>query len=346
MEKLIDLKSFILTSKDNLLKAMERLNKDGPKFQIIVNDSKLIGTITDGDIRRAIMKGFTPDSLVIECMNKKPARGVINSPETHSKLFNSVPSLIKFLPIVDSNNILKYVLIEEYKSIHKSVLIMAGGFGKRLGNLTKNKPKPLLKIGKEIILESLLKKLEKANFKNIYISTFYLHEKFENFIKERANNYDINIKLLREDKPLGTAGSISLVPDTDKELLMVINADVVSDLDFEAIALLHAEKSNDITLAVAKYSYSLPFGLVTFDKNLKFKKIREKPVLDHHVLSGIYFLNKKVCNYVEQDYLDMTSLIEKAHLLNCKVEIYPIYESWKDIGYIRDFNQEKNEIQL
>jgi dTDP-glucose pyrophosphorylase len=346
VKKISELKNLILSPKDNLLKAMQRLDKDGPKFQIIVNNSKLIGTITDGDIRRAIIKGATPESLVVEIMNKKPARGMVKLPKMHSKLFQSVTSLIKFLPIVDNNNILKYVLIEEYKNIHKSVLIMAGGFGKRLGNLTKNRPKPLLKIGNEIILETLIKKLEKASFKNIYISTFYLHEQIEKFIKDRPNNFDINIKLLQENKPLGTAGSISLVPEDDRELLMIINADVVSDLDFEAIAILHSEKLNDITLAVAKYTQSIPFGVVNFDKNLNFKKIREKPLIDYHILSGIYFLSKKVCNYVDEKYLDMPSLIEKAHLLNCKVEIYPIYESWKDIGCTQDLGQVQSQFKV
>ena len=105
-----------------------------------------------------------------------------------------------------------------------------------------------------------------------------------------------------------------------------------------------SEKLNDITLAVAKYSQNIPFGIVDFDKKLNFKSLREKPIIDHYILSGIYFLNKKVCNFVNAEYLDMTSLIEKAHLLNCKVGIYPIYESWKDIGNIEDFKQAENSL--
>ena len=344
MQKIEEIKNLILSPKDNILKAMQRLNRDGPKFQIIVNEkNKLLGTITDGDIRRSIMQGATPASLVVKCMNKNPAKGNIKLSKSHGKLLESVPSLIKFLPIVDSNNILKYVLLSEYVNTDKSVLIMAGGFGKRLGSITKKTPKPLLKIGNEIILEGLLKKLEKANFNNIYISTFYLHKKIEKFLKNRIYK-NSNITLLLEDKPLGTAGSISLVPQEDRGLLMVINADVVSDLDFEAISLLHCEKLNDITLAVAKYSQNIPFGIVDFDKKLNFKSLREKPIIDHYILSGIYFLNKKVCNFVNAEYLDMTSLIEKAHLLNCKVGIYPIYESWKDIGNIEDFKQAENSL--
>jgi dTDP-glucose pyrophosphorylase len=338
LQKLKPLKNLILLPEEKIIKAMHRLNKLDFKFQLIVsNEGKFLGTVTDGDIRRAIMKGFTSDSPITDCMNKSPSIGRVSSPSKYYKLFDAIPALLKFLPVVDNSNILKFILVKEYIISNKTVLIMAGGFGKRLGNKTKNIPKPLLKIGNEPMLETLLKKLEESNFQKIYISTFYLHEKIEKFIKKRLSKS--NIKIIREDKPLGTAGCISLVPKEDRELLMVINADVISDIDFESISLFHSEKVNDITVTVAKYSHQIQFGIVNIDKNLNFKSLKEKPILEHFILSGIYCLNNKICNLVKNEYLDMTSLIEKAHMLGSKVGIFPIYEYWQDVGNKADFEK-------
>ena len=342
LEKIIELKGLTLLSEDKLIKAIIRLNKDAPMFQLIVSsDGKLLGTLTDGDIRRAFMEGKTTTSKLIDCMKLNPIKGKLGLQKDYKRLFNSVPSLIKFLPVVNNNNILKFVFIENYIKDNKSALIMAGGFGKRLGARTKNIPKPLLKIGDETILESLLQKLEAANFKNIYISTFYLHKKIEKFIANRQSKS--SIRILIEEKLLGTAGCIDLIDDEDKELLMVINADVVSDIDFKSISIFHNEKLNDITIAVSKYMHKVPFGVINLDKKLNFKSLIEKPTFDYYILSGIYFLSRKVCDLVKDEHIDMTSLIERAKLLNHKVGIFPIYEYWKDIGSEDDFNQVVNK---
>ena len=289
MQKISIIKTLILLPEAKIINAIQRLNEVDFRFQLIVdNEGKLIGTVTDGDIRRSIMKGHTVDSPITDCMNKSPSIGHVNAPNKHYKLFNKIPSLTKFLPVIDEIGILKFVLVKEYILGNKTALIMAGGFGKRLGHKTKNTPKPLLKIGNEPMLETLIKKLEESNFKKIYISTFYLYKKIQKHIENRNSKSDI--ELIIEDRPLGTAGCISLVPEEDRDLLMVINADVISDIDFESIALFHSEKLNDITITVAKYSQQLEFGIVDFDKNLQFKKVREKPILDHFILSGIYCL--------------------------------------------------------
>ena len=344
LKKITELKGLTLLPKDKLIIAMRRLNKDSTMFQLIVsNDGKLLGTLTDGDIRRSIIEGKTAESTVMECMKKNPSKGKLSSPNDYKRLFNSVSSLIKFLPVVNHNNILKFILIEEYIKNYKSALIMAGGFGKRLGKKTKYIPKPLLKIGDKTVLENLLQKLEKENFNKIYISTFYLYQKIVGFVKNRKSKSII--KILIEDKPLGTAGCISLLDDEDKELVMVINADIVSDIDFNSISIFHNEKLNDITIPVSKYSHQIPFGVINFDKELNYKNLKEKPILDYFVMSGIYFLSRKVCDLVKNEAIDMPDLIERGHLLNFKIGIFPIYEYWKDIGSIEDLNKVRAKIK-
>jgi len=338
-------KYLILDSKDSILLAMKKLNEGEFRFQLVVSDDKkLLGTISDGDIRRAILEGINLEESVLKCMNDKPKVSYQNKKFEHKLVLGSIPSIVKFLPILDENKYLKYVLIDEEKIINKTALIMAGGYGKRLGDKTKNIPKPLLKIGKKPILEILLNKLEKANYNKIYISTYYLYQQIEKFITNRDSQS--NISLLIEDNPMGTAGSINLIPKDEYEMLTVINGDVVSDVDLNAFNSFHIEKKNDITLTVAKYEHQVPFGVVDFNKNNNFNGLDEKPLLIHYVLSGIYCLNKNICNLINKEKVDMTSIISKAKKLDKRIGIFPIYEYWKDVGSPNDFelvNNRENE---
>ena len=329
-------KGIIIESSATILSAMKKLNSGNYRFQLVVDGNQiLLGTISDGDIRRAILQGINLDDQVKKCRNIKPTIGINTEPDKYKSLLNSISSIIKFLPIVDKNLRLQYVIINEEKILNKTALIMAGGYGKRLGTKTKNVPKPLLKIGNDPMLEILLKKLEKVNYNKIYISTHYLHNKIENFISKRKS--DSQIKIVREPSPLGTAGSINLVPEEDYETLTVINADVVSDIDLESLNSFHIEKNNDITLSVAEYEHQVPFGLVGFDTQFNFESLNEKPKLKHFVLSGIYCLDKNICSLVDGEKLDMPSLISMANNLGKKIGIFPIHEYWKDVGNPIDY---------
>ena len=335
-------KKITLDAKATILSAVKKLNEGEFRFQLVIDNNKiLLGTITDGDIRRAILQGVDLESSVTNCMNKRPTVGKDVAKDDHKKLLNSIPSIIKFLPILDNAYQLKSVVTDEKIMVNKTVLIMAGGYGKRLGEKTKNIPKPLLKIGKKPMLELLLEKLEKANYNKIYISTHYLHDKIEKFIKKRKSKSAI--KILRESKPLGTAGCIHLIPKNEYETITVINADIVSDIDFESLNSFHIERSNDITLTVAEYEHQIPFGVIDFDKKLKLKTINEKPKLKHFVLSGIYCLDKNICNLVKNEKLDMTLLISNANNLGKKIGIFPIHEYWKDVGSPIDYELVNNE---
>ena len=336
MKKILITKNLILYSKDSIFLAMKKLNEGQFRFQLVVsNDGKLLGTISDGDIRRSILEGKNLEESVLKCMNKRPKVSYINKKFEHKLVLDSISSIVKYLPILDDNKYLKYVIIDEEEIINKTALVMAGGYGKRLGDKTKNIPKPLLKIGDKPILEILLNKLEEANYTQIYISTYYLYQKIEKFISNRKSKS--NIKLLVEDKPMGTAGSINLVPKSEYEILTVINGDVVSEVDLDAFNSFHIEKKNDITLTVAKYKHQVPFGVVDFNKNYNFNSLNEKPLLEHYILSGIYCLNKNICNLINKEKVDMTSIISKAKKLDKKIGIFPIYEYWKDIGSPDDF---------
>jgi dTDP-glucose pyrophosphorylase len=339
MIKIVPYEDIILSSKSSIRYAMQTLNKRKYTFFVVVNSlNKVLGSITDGDIRRAILKGLDINQDVTKCMNKSPIISYKKGKRIYKNLLNKVKGTVKFLPILDKNNKILFVVLEDKFSNSNTALIMAGGFGKRLGNKTKSMPKPLLKIGDRSVLETLIKRLESAKYKNIFISTFYLHSKIESFIKNR--NSVANIKVLIEKEPLGTAGSISMLNKEEFDFLTVINGDIVSDINLEALEVFHKERENDITITVADYAYTIPFGVVNFDKNHNYKSLVEKPEIRNFILSGIYCLNKSVCSLVEQNFQDMPNLISKAHQLGYKIGIFPLYEYWNDIGTLNKFNLE------
>lgn len=336
MKKIEKLDGLILFSDNKIKDAMNVLNKGHYNFQIVVDKNYvLLGTITDGDIRRAFLRGLTIESFVIDCMNKNPAFSYTNAESSYKKILDDTKSIIKFIPVVDKSRVLKYILIDQETFYNKTALVMAGGFGKRLGDITKDIPKPLLKIGEEPLLETLLKKLEESNFTTIYVSTFYLHDQIEGFLKERKSK--VEIKTLKEDKPLGTAGCISLIPKDSYETLMVINADVITEVNLESLCLFHQESKNDITITVAKHEDKFKFGVVEFDVNFNFLSLKEKPIFERFILSGIYCLNKNICKLINEENIDMTELINRSFLLKKNIGIFPIIEFWKDMGSPEDF---------
>ena len=343
MKKLINIERVSISCNKTVFQAMETINNKSIPFLIITNKNKeLLGTITDGDIRRFILKGNDLSQSVKEAMNKKPVYCFEKQKNFFYRKLLSIQSITKFLPILSSDKKIQFILLHEKEEQNDIALIMAGGFGKRLGKKTKKTPKPLIKLGNKPILDIILKKVYETNFKRIYISTHYLKEKINNHLKNKHKKKDI--KLIVEKKPLGTAGSISLI-DENYENVVVINGDVISDINLNAFLEFHKEAKNDITLSVAQYTYQIPFGLIELDKLHRLKKIQEKPKLNYNVVSGIYCLNKKICNLVSAEYLDMTTLIANAISIKKKIGVFPIYEYWQDIGNPDDLIKAKKNLE-
>ena len=336
MNKKENFKELTLKPTETILSALKKLDGINLKFQIVVDENlQILGTVTDGDIRRGLLQGLIMDANITECMNKNPIVSRGNNKFELGKKLQSTSSVFKFLPVIDKENKLRHVWVVEQKSINKTALVMAGGVGKRLGNKTKNTPKPLLKIKGRPILEVLLNKLEEANYNRIFISVHYLYEQIENFLSDY--NAKSNIDLIVEKKPLGTAGSISLVPNSYRDNLTVVNGDVVTEVNFEALNDFHYERGNNITMTIAKYEHQIPFGVVNFVDNFKLISLEEKPITNQYILSGIYCLNRDVCKLVEKETIDMPKVINRARKKGMKIEIFPMYEYWKDIGNLEDF---------
>jgi NDP-sugar pyrophosphorylase family protein len=215
----------------------------------------------------------------------------------------------------------------------ESAVLMAGGQGRRLRPLTEAKPKPLLKIGENTILDNVLGGLKKSGVRDIAISVNYLGEQ----IKEHVNtgsSYDLNISYLEEKKILGTAGALALLEPRPRGSFIVMNADLLTDVDYKAMTRFHKDEKNDFSVCVRKIINKLPFGVVNFKEDKSaVASISEKPENEYMVNAGIYVIEPEIINLVPHgEALDMVSLINKAIKNGFKVGAFPIYEYWRDIG--------------
>jgi dTDP-glucose pyrophosphorylase len=342
-----DWSEVLLKTSDSLEDAIKVLHVGGLRVSLVVdNKGKLLGTITDGDIRRALLNYVSFDSLVTNVMNHNPR--VASASENRDDLLLMMRNEdILHVPIVDKDGIL--CGLETIQHLIKTpkfdnpVFLMAGGFGKRLLPLTKDTPKPLLKVSGKPILENILEQFISYGFHDFYISTHFKSEQIREYFKN-GELHNISIKYVHEDVPLGTAGSLGLLPDNLPDLpIIVMNGDLLTKVDFTNLLDFHGKHDLEATMCVREYDFQVPYGVVEID-NYSIKDIKEKPVHSFFVNAGIYVLNRELINKVDgKSYLDMTDFLEKE-LKSNGVSAFPIYEYWIDIGKIEEYERANIEI--
>lgn len=324
--------------------AMVRITGKFSLFQVVVDvNRKVLGTLTDGDIRRSILRGVTPDDHVHACMNTTPITGRVGEDAENSFKLEQIHAVggehANFLPIVGPDDVLSSILVYDSTPTQSpNALIMAGGLGARLGERTKNTPKPLLHIGDKPILEHIVNRLEKAGVEEVFISVCYLAEQIEAYVEARNSQAEINI--IHETEPLGTAGSIGLLPNTVIKPFLILNGDVLTSVDYGALFEFHARHEYDATIAVAQYRTQIPFGVVRHGEDGLFTGIDEKPNQEHFVAAGIYLLSPEFRTLISpKEYIDMPALLNKGRKLGLKIGLFPIHEYWADIGRPDDFDE-------
>jgi len=345
----INWKSSILNYKEDMKSAINNLENGKSRIALVVDDKdKLIGTITDGDIRRAILANLPMDSKLKEFMKDQPV--CIDSEKNKDDILRLMREKdILQVPILDKNK--KVVGLEtlnhllEGKKIDNPVFIMAGGFGTRLAPLTDETPKPLLKIGSKPILERILLKFIDAGFHKFYISTHFMADKIKEYFND-GSDWNISIKYIHEDQPLGTGGSLGLLPKSEIDLpLVMMNGDLLSEVNFVELLRYHYEKKGMVTMCVSQYELQIPYGVVVKDEH-KFIKIDEKPSKKFFINAGIYVVDPSVVSGVDgSSYLDMPTLLNEISLKNLPVNIFPIHEYWLDVGQLSDFNKAKEDVK-
>jgi dTDP-glucose pyrophosphorylase len=321
--------------------AINVLHNGGMRVALVVdNNNKLLGTLTDGDIRRSILSHIDMTCSVKEIMNSKPSTALSSdSPETVMLKMKNRDLL--HIPIVDIDN--KLVGLETLqhltyaKKYDNPIFLMAGGFGKRLHPLTEETPKPMLNIGSQPILETIIGRFIKAGFYNFYISTHYKADIISDYFGD-GSDLGINIEYVNEEKPLGTAGSIALLPKNLPNLpIIMMNGDVLTKVNFEHLLKAHLDQKGIATMCIREYDIQIPFGVVDI-KNQEAKSFLEKPIKKFFVNAGIYIFNPEMISKVKVgEKIDMPDLLEKQIKKGLKVSVFPIHEYWKDIGHINDF---------
>jgi dTDP-glucose pyrophosphorylase len=341
-----DWKKILLAPEDSLEHAIKVLHEGGCRIALVTDKfGVLLGTVTDGDIRRALINQLTMESPVSLIMNVDP---VFVDDKINNKEILSLMSDQGFLhmPIVDKNGIICGLetlqhLMEKPKH-DNPVFLMAGGFGTRLHPLTKDTPKPLLKVGEKPILETIIEQFIDYGFHNFYVSIHFKSGQIKDYFKD-GKLHDINIKYIHEDIPLGTAGSLGLLPDDLPGLpIIVMNGDLLTKVDFKNLLNFHCEHNSEATMCVREYDFQVPYGVVEID-DYNIKSIKEKPVHSFFVNAGIYVLNRSLINKVDgKSYLDMTDFLEKE-LNNGGVNAFPIHEYWLDIGQMEEYEKANRE---
>ena len=334
---LIDKKEFnkCLTQEEvDIRKVISTIEEGGLRIALVVNDqNELLGTITDGDIRRGLLRGFSLESPISKIIQRKCLKAELNTPkETISEMMKEKG--ISQIPIVsDKNKLIGLEITEELLPTSSKLLIpnyallMAGGRGSRLKPVTNICPKPLLPINGKPILEIILEQC----IKNFFISVHYLAEKIINYFGD-GSKWNVNIKYIREKKPLGTAGALSLIEEEFGEKIILINGDVLSKVNFQDILKYHEVNSADITICAREQILKSPYGVIEVN-GIDFTSMIEKPSFKQLVNAGVYVLNSEIIKNIKPNtYLDMPDLINANKKDEKKIIVYPIHEYWLDVG--------------
>lgn len=336
----------VITPAATIRETIGTIDSSGMQIALVTDGGmRLLGTITDGDIRRGILRGVTLDDEAQKIMNFRPV--VARADDSRSAILAIMKSRsIRHVPIVDNDGVLLgvEVLDEMLKSVVRSnpVVLMAGGLGSRLRPLTNDCPKSLLKVGSKPILETIIENFLEHGFQKIFISVNYLAEKIEGYFGD-GSRWGAEISYLREPERLGTAGSLSLLPKGISESLLVMNGDLLTRVNFGHLLDFHTEYRAKATMCVRDYEYRIPFGVVTADEH-RLVGIEEKPLQRFFVSAGIYVLEPDVLGMIPpMGFLDMPCLFRKLVQRKMEAVLFPVREYWMDIGRVDDFERANGE---
>ncbi len=327
--------------------AIEAIDKGVMQIALVVKEERLLGTITDGDIRRAFLQGKTLEDPIEGLFNPHPVIGHIDQPK-EDLVQLALAHGIKQLPMLDDTERLVGIeyLDDCLRSPRKTnpVVLMAGGLGTRLRPLTADIPKPMLTVGSKPILETILESFIRYGFGDFYISVNYKSEKIRSYFGD-GSRYGIRITYLNETERLGTAGALSLLPQGIDQPIFVMNGDLLTNINFEHLLNYHLLAKSRATMCVREYQLQVPYGVVNTD-GATISEIREKPTQKFFVNAGIYVIEPEILQRIPTGtFFDMPQLYQQ--LLNDREKVcsFPIKDYWMDIGQPHDFEQANSEYE-
>ena len=339
----INLSNCTISSDSSILDVLVKLNTQNElSIQILFvidNDDKVIGSLTDGDIRRALISNFTLESKIYDICNKNFEKLQSINENEFLDLSYFRKNNLRIVPVLDANSRLINIfdLNNTQSVIPVTAIIMAGGRGKRLSPLTDETPKPLLKVANTYLIEHVILHLIKFGIKEIIISINYLGD----MIKKEIGNgekYGVSISYINEKFSMGTAGSISLIDEFNSNSYLITNADVLTDIDFEKMYKSHLKNNSDLTVASNEYRVSIPFAVFEMDNNRVISSV-EKPLKSYKTNAGIYLVKANEIKKIPNKFYNMTDLIDDVIDKNGIISTFDIKGYWIDIGRPDDFEK-------
>jgi dTDP-glucose pyrophosphorylase len=342
------LKRTLILPGESISTAIQHLDDAGTGVLLLCDeDGRLAGVLTDGDIRRAMLRRVPFERSCDSIASRKP---VFVPPDVSAveALRRMNEADVNQLPLVDPQTgqvvdllLRRDLMTEEELSV--AAVVMAGGFGTRLRPLTDDTPKPMLRVGDRPLLERTIEQLRSAGIRHVNVTTHYLPEKItDHFGDGRA--YGVEIKYVTEDQPLGTAGGLAFVKDSCEPLL-VINGDILASVDFRDLTRHHRKEGADATVCVRRHQVQVPYGVVECE-GARLMGVREKPCVDVLVNAGIYLLERSVLDYIPNgERFDMTDLLQRLLAAGRPIATYPILGYWLDVGRHEDLEQAQEDVK-
>ncbi|XOV79202.1 MAG: nucleotidyltransferase family protein [Aestuariibacter sp.] len=341
-------KNVVIGPDSTIKEALKIINDEALRVALVADEhGKLLGMVTDGDVRRGLLRDISLTSKVAEIMNQSPLTA--SRQESRKELVEIMEEKdILAIPIVENGFLVDLETLHDAllrPKLENPVFLMAGGFGKRLRPLTDNCPKPMLVVGEKPILETVLTSFSRMGFVNFFISTHYMAEQIEQHFGD-GSTWGVNIQYVHEDSPLGTGGALGLLPDDMPDLpIVMMNGDVLTNVDFLRLLDFHNETKADLSVCVREFEYQVPYGVIENNED-DIVALTEKPIHRYFVNAGIYVVNQAVAkNIYRGQVIDMPDLIEQKISCNGAVKMFPVHEYWLDIGRLDDYKRAQVDIR-
>lgn len=338
----MELNDFVVSKTASVKEAMEKMDKNARKIIYVLQDEKLVGSLSDGDVRRFILKDGSIQASVCDAMYSTPTYIFNNQIDSAHELMNK--KYIESVPILNEDFSVKSIIFKSFELVHSEdlslpVVIMAGGKGTRLYPYTKILPKPLIPIGDTPIMERIINKFHEFGCSNFIVSVNYKKNMIRSYFNDIEHTYDMTY--IEETKPLGTGGSLNLMKDLLKVTFFVSNCDILVDADYADIELFHKKNKHSVTIVASIKNMQIPYGVLKLDEQGLLESTEEKPEFSYLINTGMYMIEPEILDLVPDDeFTDLPTIIMAAKENGLKVGVYPVSEnSWLDMGQLKEMEQ-------